>query len=193
MTSTSLLPVVGPIAAALIAGAIAFLASVLSKEQKTSEFRQSWIDGLRQDLAELLSLTNLIHDVVSTMAKKGKSADAIQAFMYEDRAEFGKLEACVARIRLRLNPDEHQGLMKAVLELAKPSVLVAKGDTSEVSARSETVITESQRVLKAEWKRVKRGEPIFATTKWLSLLLLLAALITGATLIAGRVVLSYAP
>ena len=36
---------------AFIAGLFSFLNLVLSKEQKVSELRQAWIDGLREDLA----------------------------------------------------------------------------------------------------------------------------------------------
>jgi hypothetical protein len=42
---------IASIVAALITGAIAFINLTLSKEIKTSEFRQVWIDALRIDLA----------------------------------------------------------------------------------------------------------------------------------------------
>lgn len=38
------------LAAALLAGAIAALTLIVNKENKISEFRQAWIDGLREDL-----------------------------------------------------------------------------------------------------------------------------------------------
>jgi hypothetical protein len=40
--------------AAIIAGTIAFLSTILAKEQKTSEFRQNWIDALREDIADFV-------------------------------------------------------------------------------------------------------------------------------------------
>ena len=46
-------PAVGTICAALIAGLISFVVTVLAKDQKISEFRQAWIDALRSDAAEL--------------------------------------------------------------------------------------------------------------------------------------------
>src|SRR5450759_2566061 len=42
---------IATIIAALIAAAFSFVNLTLTKEQKTSEFRQAWIDALRQDLA----------------------------------------------------------------------------------------------------------------------------------------------
>jgi hypothetical protein len=64
MMTSAFLPILGPIVAAVIAGAVAFLASVFSKEQKTSEFRQAWIDSLRNDLSELISITLQIGDEI---------------------------------------------------------------------------------------------------------------------------------
>ena len=46
---------VATVVAALIAALISFVNLTLSKEQKTSEFRQAWIDGLREELATLFS------------------------------------------------------------------------------------------------------------------------------------------
>ena len=44
-----------PLVAALLAGAIAALTLIVNKENKISEFRQAWIDGLREDLTNFLS------------------------------------------------------------------------------------------------------------------------------------------
>jgi len=64
MMTSAFLPILGPIVAVVIAGAVAFLASVFSKAQKTSEFRQAWIDSLRNDLSELISITLQIGDEI---------------------------------------------------------------------------------------------------------------------------------
>lgn len=45
---------IGAIAAASIAGLLAFLSLIIAKENKTSEFRQAWIDSLRLDLSKLI-------------------------------------------------------------------------------------------------------------------------------------------
>ena len=50
----------GTIAAALISGTIAFLNLIISKEQAVSEFRQRWIDALREEIADFLSAANSI-------------------------------------------------------------------------------------------------------------------------------------
>ena len=52
---------IGAIAAALIAGLISLLGLIISKEQKTSEFRQAWIDGLRSELSLVIAHANALH------------------------------------------------------------------------------------------------------------------------------------
>lgn len=41
---------VGAVGAAMIAAFVSFLGLIIGKEQKTSEFRQAWIDALRSEL-----------------------------------------------------------------------------------------------------------------------------------------------
>jgi hypothetical protein len=191
--SSSLVPVLGPVLAAIIAGAVAFLASVLSKELKTSEFRQAWIDGLRDDLSDLISIHFLLQDVLATEIRGRRSVERLQEVLREKQKEFERMEAAAARIRLRLNPQEHQVLLAAVQRLAEPSPALREGDVSESDSRGETVIRESQKVLKAEWKRVKRGEPIFVATKWASLLLVICSAALGVGLFFGKLVLTHVP
>jgi hypothetical protein len=54
ITQIPLAPI-ATVVAALITAIISFVNLTLSKEQKTSEFRQAWIDGLRGDLAIFFS------------------------------------------------------------------------------------------------------------------------------------------
>jgi hypothetical protein len=53
--AAELIPLLATISAALIAGYFSFVTLINSKEQKTSEFRQNWIDSLRNDIAEFTS------------------------------------------------------------------------------------------------------------------------------------------
>lgn len=48
------LAAVATVVASLIAAAVAFVNLTLTKELTTSEFRQAWIDALREDLAKFL-------------------------------------------------------------------------------------------------------------------------------------------
>ncbi|MBS0904348.1 hypothetical protein JK229_04315 [Pantoea dispersa] len=50
----------GAIIAAAIAGFIAFVGMIITKENKISEFRQSWIIELRALLASLISISDIL-------------------------------------------------------------------------------------------------------------------------------------
>lgn len=50
---------IGPIIAAIIGAVVALVSLIISKESKLSEFRQAWIDSLRQEIADFLS--NILH------------------------------------------------------------------------------------------------------------------------------------
>src|SRR5947208_1351430 len=50
-----LIAAAGAFLVAWIAGAFSLLGLIISKEQKVSEFRQSWIDALRNDLGLLVA------------------------------------------------------------------------------------------------------------------------------------------
>jgi hypothetical protein len=47
--------IAGAIIAAFIAGLIALLGLIISKEQTISWFRQAWIDALREDIAAVIT------------------------------------------------------------------------------------------------------------------------------------------
>jgi len=50
---------------AVIAGFVSILGLIISKEQKTSEFRQTWIDSLRSDIASLIARASALQVIFS--------------------------------------------------------------------------------------------------------------------------------
>ncbi|MCY7264341.1 hypothetical protein [Pseudomonas protegens] len=160
-------PAVGAICAALIAGLISFVVTVLAKDQKVSEFRQAWIDALRNDAAELVShlaISALILKGQRILAQQGEVITGVEVAGYK---EFVVVKGCVLRIRLRLNPKEHQQLLSVLNKLD-----IGEGGTIE---HAESVLneftTEVQKVLKSEWGRVKKGELSIRCVRWGSLVL----------------------
>lgn len=168
---------IGAISAATIAGGISFLIAVLSKDQKTSEFRQAWIDGLRNEVAELISLFLVITDTIRVMDREGKTLEQIGEHLSQKDEHFCKWEMSDAKIKLRLNPREHHKLLAALLVLRKFPKSGKLLDSGAADAVVEEVIKESQTVLKCEWKRVKRGEPVFVATKAISLTVIVGAVL----------------
>jgi hypothetical protein len=164
--------------AAVIAALAGFLVSMLSKEFKVSEFRQAWIDALRNDLAELVSIHFALNDHVANEVQRASASQSLPQFNLEGRQkDFERLEATSARIRLRLNPVEHRDLICLVKRMGAPTESLRTGDTAQADELGERLLAESQSVLKAEWRRVKRGEVTFYATKWLLAFVVVAALV----------------
>jgi hypothetical protein len=59
-------------------------------------------------------------------------------------------------------------------------------DVDTMKKKLDELISESQVVLKTEWKRVKRGEPIFRITKAVLLLFVLTTSLIGYLYFANR-------
>lgn len=180
---------IGAVGAAAIAGLVSLLGLIIAKEQKVSEFRQAWIDELRKCFVAYLVNINAISDTIR-IAKSGEKADKsalVPSYKALNEASLG--------IKLRINPDE--------AEAAR--LLAAMDRFEQVAASDETLtpenirlvesefLTASKKLLKFEWKRVKRGEKIFVGTKivvGVLVVVMLALLIFG---LAGQSSVSSAP
>lgn len=169
-------PIPGPVAAAFVAGFISFVITVLSKDQKTSEFRQAWIDGLRTDVAEFAGIAGAMSSVLQVKKRRGEDTEA---YLVQRHDDFAKLEALTTKIRLRLNPDEHTHIFE-LLRFMADGVPTSK---EEIDKAVSDIVTAIQDVLRAEWKRVKRGEPSFRALKWFSSGMVVTILIAGLILI----------
>jgi hypothetical protein len=166
------LTAIATVIAALIAAAMSFVNLTLNKEQKTSEFRQAWIDGLRQDLAAFFACARAFARATQELKVFGKgSKEGAPLAMTEQ--QIGDIRYQVAenryRIQLRLNPSEakHQellSLMQVALD-AQNSMLAGEGDTSSILEAVEKAAALSTQVLKSEWERVKRGELAFRVAR----------------------------
>jgi hypothetical protein len=154
-----LLPAIGTVIAALIAAVFSFVNMTLSKEQKTSDFRQAWVDGLREDIAAFLSTARAF-----ARANEDLDADSSDAL---DKSKVTDLRLAAAerfyKIRLRLNLEEpaHKILhehLEAVIEKHNDHATDAGADTESILNAVALVAEHAAPVLKAEWDRVKRGE-----------------------------------
>lgn len=182
----ALVPLV-TLAAAMLAGAIAALTLIVNKENKISEFRQAWIDGLREDLTNFLSASR-----TCTRALQERNYARQKQFtnpMPIDEATTVKLRhqvaECAYRIKLRLNEKKHPHQELETL-MTESTTLVSHyfGGTSdnvdEVLTGIERVGKQAREVLKTEWERVKQGELAYRVAKWLAFfLVVIAALSIG--------------
>jgi hypothetical protein len=130
--------------------------------------RQSWIDELRKDAAEFLTVVGRIQElkrprVEQLMAMTEPHEDFKERLASEMRAkELG------TRIRLRLNPNEaeHNRLAELITEMASKGYELnhkyTAADEAEVARifneASNAVVAHLQTILKHEWERVKKGD-----------------------------------
>lgn len=159
--------------AALVAASITFLIAVFTKESKVSEFRQAWIDALRNDLAQFVGIWWYL---VNEFEQVGRPADDLKLRkLWETiKPEMLKIEELQTRIELRLNPKEHVNLIGQLHKLVKVDKFL--GQPFEKCKEAVDQLTEeSQKVLKAEWAVVKRGEPTYRWIKRFSFYALVSA------------------
>jgi hypothetical protein len=153
---------VGSVAAALIAAFIGFVGLVISKENKTSEFRHAWIDALRADIGVMIANANAIRGaMVAEHASK-------QDLFSETKDLFVTINQAATSIRLRLNPKERE--CQVILEKIAEYEKFMDRSPIDISACQEcekALIASAQVFLKKEWLRVRDGEPIFTFAKWI--------------------------
>lgn len=109
-----------------------------AKEMKIAEFRQIWINDMRRDVAEYISVT--AGDMV---AKK-----------FDDKDRLERMSVLSSQIFLRLNPNE-----KLSEDLGNKIREIAKARRSKDIEALNTLLREfasiSREILKGEWKRLK--------------------------------------
>jgi len=165
---------VGALCAALIGATATLIGLLIAKENKTSEFRQAWIDSLRDEICQFLVHFNAIFD--ATHAKYGDLTSKLTVLS----PLYANLNEAAFKISLRINPDEPDGqaVLSALNELQKLSVdeeVLKKADIRPLEA---DLLIKSKALLKTEWRRVKAGEPTFRIVKWLALVITLPLMIT---------------
>ncbi|HGT5359505.1 hypothetical protein [Escherichia coli] len=132
---------IASVVAAIIAAAAAGVGLVITKENKTSEFRQAWIDGLREELAELME--NFLQLRTTPSEKLPEVA--------------GKIYFLSAKVKLRLSSKNLTNEESQLLKIIEDYIL--KMDrSSNITDVVRQYFEYSSSVLKTEWERVKRGE-----------------------------------
>ena len=186
---------IAAVTAALITAVISLINMVISKDQKTTEFRQEWINSVRIELSNLLSEVDARHskslfaEYYSKEGEKEKFIDEISGIALNNTVRINNIST---KLSLFLNPIEHEKLLYLISELTSTPTPHSSKDEDEddhgqtLIERTKFVLQESQKVLKKEWEIVKRGEKTFYITKnilfSIMVLILIVLLIIGATI-----------
>lgn len=174
----------GSLITAVIAGLVVFVSTVLTKEQKTSEFRQMWIDELRKDVSQFISGAT---EVTALMREKAGDKQAQVNFASDNFELIQQLQSVEHRIILRLNPIEHKSLIELIVRFRGKMKAAYSGNNRvhDEEFLTRELLEATKTVLSTEWKRVKRGEPTFQIVKWLAIGI---ALILGIWLLHAYIV-----
>jgi hypothetical protein len=167
---------IATLVAALITGAISFVNLTLTKEQKTSEFRQAWIDALREDLSKFLGAARAFARAVEILHQFGPDyKNKVALTLSEEKISDLRYQASetLCRIQLRLNPSEaeHVELLRLLRRAIdeQNSMLRSGGGIDPTMKAIEPATEYAQPVLKKEWERVKSGElPFRIARNWVT-------------------------
>jgi uncharacterized protein YicC (UPF0701 family) len=160
----------GVIIAAGIAGTFSILSLIIAKEHKVSEFRRSWLEDLRSELASFLSYANLF----AVFYEQNTDEKTTQEFLESLKSEILGIGQSAALLRLRLRDDD--AISKVLLEhidaLERLVNQMDSFDTESFKRHNDALIDGGRRLMRMEWQRVKEGEATFKTVK---LVVLIAA------------------
>lgn len=174
----------GAMFAALIAGYFAFTNLVASKENKVSEFRQDWINSLRDSIARYISaLTYLSTLYMHYSARPEEKRDKFE--MARDVEDiYAKVNESYKDIIFLINDREKRGKGKALNDafleaLYKTREHYHKNELVEARSACEPLREASKPLLKYEWKRVKAGELNYRISKYFAVAVLACGLVAG--------------
>ncbi|MGH8077423.1 MAG: hypothetical protein ACREPE_08890 [Lysobacter sp.] len=189
--ASSLYDSLGIVAAALVAATLSYLGLIIAKENKISEFRQTWIDALRQDMADYISAVRLIAQSHLHYDKLPRPATDELEYTLKMHPAYLASSASLARIRLRLNPCDPDRTLRALNDTFLEQVetiqnLLQSEKYDDVLVLTNALHEHASPILQREWKRVKAGEPIYRNSKRFALVVLMALLVVFAWGVYGR-------
>ncbi|SFX26687.1 hypothetical protein SAMN03159316_1343 [Pseudomonas sp. NFR02] len=160
----------GAIVAALLAGFFSYVNLVSAKENKVSEFRLAWTDGLREEVASFTA-------AIQVLAKHEETFMDLRQYKWPDVSEYDLevkwieksellFSQCIenmSKIHLRLNPDhikKPNGLESKLMDALRLSRdCFNDGDYAGALDGCGAIRNTAAPLLKQTWETVKLGEP----------------------------------
>lgn len=146
---------------AVIGAAAAGLGLVISKENKISEFRQAWIDGLRTDMSDLMTFYCELDGVLINDVTEKTIVD--------------RINLSASKIRLRLSSNKPTEAEEMFLDLISKEIL-SGSPTLPPAVFKRWYFKYGSIILKSEWNRVKKGEIKYKICSYISGAVLLISL-----------------
>ncbi|MHC2276383.1 hypothetical protein ACVME8_002994 [Bradyrhizobium diazoefficiens] len=188
-TELFFLAALGAVAAAIITGAFTLTTLIVSKEDKITDSRQKWLEGLREEMAKFLGTIDTLLRFVEPQVKI-KRAELKERHDYNDeqlrqigfddkeisdlrqshKELYTNLNEMRLRVLLRLDPEDtqkdakygrvHQALISNVNQLAG-EFYGPCADLEKVREHQSLILVLTQKVIDHTWNRVKGGERWF--------------------------------
>ena len=118
--------------------------------------RQAWINALRDDLSELFEDLEWLFGLSYDLRRGSTVGERSYKYLEERRS---RIRLLINRIRLRINQGEESSatLLSLIWKLHSLALQPRDDEGEEFNDTMESAISKSQEILKAEWKRVKKG------------------------------------
>lgn len=178
----------GVITAALLTGVFSIMNMVSAKENKVSEFRLAWIDGLREEIAEYASAAQELSRAYKPERFKPhathtdkESHELKIEFFKETREAYARAVENLTKIQLRLNPkhiaENPESSESKLMEAVQRARKVGNREFSDVLKNCNDIRNAAAPLLKGTWDSVKKGEPAYRRFRWFAILLVTAGFI----------------
>ncbi|WP_196482622.1 hypothetical protein [Burkholderia cepacia] len=134
----------------------AIVAAFITREVKISEFRQAWINDLRDDLAEYIKISHKWIDLYLVYNDEGDQRKKRDMAPKLDKEKYDALHL-LSRIRLRFKPNDEAAnkLLDDLGDLLNPGKLHPDNKYSSWRSNSDAVIYQARFLLKEEWETTK--------------------------------------
>jgi hypothetical protein len=148
-----------PVAVAVIAAIAAFMAAWIAHSAKVSEFRQAWINDLRKDIADYISVAERWHrknEEISEVPNK-EERESKELFPIANEAR-----ALSRRIKMRFNPRENRyrteddSFLRALDDLLNPGLRNPRNPDTSWDSLANRGIEQAREILKREWEVTKK-------------------------------------
>lgn len=162
---------IGVVSAALIAGSLAFVGLITTKESKVSEFRQKWINDLRDEIAAFASsVDTLMEHISKDNWGSMKDRTAMMHSKLEHSELYNKFEQSRISIILRINEFEKDKFQRVtnklfVRQINRISTTFERGNFLKTRELIVGLIPLSKKILKHEWNRARDGERWYLSAK----------------------------
>ncbi len=153
--------IVGLIAAIIASHTAKFVAN-LSKRTKVAEFRQAWINALRDDIANYMGAAELWHDKFLKISKENLDDSKLEIIFNELDVLSNQALVFYWKIKLRINPrpnrfkEEDDQFLSSLHDLLKISILDRKTPIKSWRLLADKAAEQSRELLKREWEIAKK-------------------------------------